>query len=762
MSHLIEMRKVSKFYTDGNNVSSGFSKVNLDMDIGEFIVITGESGSGKSTLLNVISGLDSYEEGEMLIAGKDMGAFRGQEVEAYRKKYVANIFQDYNLVNSYTAYENVELIMLMNGASRRKIRSGIIGILGWLGLREFAGTKVSKLSGGQKQRVSIARAFAKDAPIIVADEPTGNLDSDSAKLVMETLHKISKEKLVIVVTHNYEQVAEYATRKIIMSDGKIVEDINLKSIENQDVKWEEEKNTKAKSRDISLGSILRLGSRNVFNIPAKFLLLLIIFLFICGAVLSSYSSMMSSEHQREIQGENQYFFDTSPERLVLKKNDESKFNDNDYHRIMSVSNVENIIKNDLALDRTISLDSEKFYFEGPTYSASNIDESDLTYGRLPKKNNEFVIGVDNFSESYEEIKKLGNGILGKSYYIESYDHNTGSGGRIFDKKCTIVGVIIRKAENTRVSGKGFSRFYVTDSLANEILISTVSLSTDITMKMELGSLTRKNSQVVIPSNKVPVGKAFLNKDDSDNYYKNGEISGKILVLKCKNRYFNSDKKFKLDKKFNEENLRNLLGYSKKDFDKYSQCVFVNQKDFKSLFDKGNYQISVYMKNERKSEATVDTLKAAGFNVLPMKKVLTRVDDGNLILEKLINRITLVLVLLALFFISYATIRIIIGSRNSYYSTIRILGGKQKILRRMLWIELFEVMLISAAMVVGFVSMVKMEILRIPEVKEYIDYIRYEHYIGLFVIVTIMSYLISMRYSRKVFSKSAMKSYKEVK
>lgn len=191
-------------------IASGISKVNLTLDKGEFVVITGESGSGKTTLLNVISGLDSYEEGEMYIDGKETSHYLASDFEEYRKQYIGNIFQHFNLVNSYTVYQNVELILRINGYSKADRKRRIAEILQRVGLAAYAKTKVSKLSGGQKQRVSIARALAKDTDIIVADEPTGNLDSESAAGIVELLSAISRDKLVIVVTHNFEQFEAYA------------------------------------------------------------------------------------------------------------------------------------------------------------------------------------------------------------------------------------------------------------------------------------------------------------------------------------------------------------------------------------------------------------------------------------------------------------------------------------------------------------------------------------------------------------------------
>lgn len=169
---MLKLQNVSKFYYSKGIIGTGFTKVNLELKMGEFIVITGESGSGKSTLLNVISGLDSYEEGEMYINGKETSHYTEKEFEEYRRKYIANIFQSFNLINSYTVYQNVELVLLLNGYKKKKVKKQILDIIDKVGLTEFKNTKVSKLSGGQKQRVAIARAIVKDTPIIVADEPT--------------------------------------------------------------------------------------------------------------------------------------------------------------------------------------------------------------------------------------------------------------------------------------------------------------------------------------------------------------------------------------------------------------------------------------------------------------------------------------------------------------------------------------------------------------------------------------------------------------
>ena len=199
---MIRLKNVSKYYYNKGIISSGINKINLDFNIGEFVVITGESGSGKSTLLNVLSGLDSYEEGELYINGEETSHYSESDFEEYRKKYISNIFQSFNLINSYTVYQNIELVCLINGDNKKEIKNKVLDLIKQVDLTRYKNTKVSKLSGGQKQRVAIARALAKNTPIIIADEPSGNLDKKSALSVLKTLNEVTNKKKVIVVTHN--------------------------------------------------------------------------------------------------------------------------------------------------------------------------------------------------------------------------------------------------------------------------------------------------------------------------------------------------------------------------------------------------------------------------------------------------------------------------------------------------------------------------------------------------------------------------------
>lgn len=310
---LISLKNVSKQYYNKGVIASGITKVNLDFEMGEFVAITGESGSGKSTLLNIISGLDTYEDGELYICNKETSHYQEADFEAYRRKYIANIFQNFNLINSYTVYQNIELILILNGAKKKEIKPKVLKLLKQVNLEKFRHTKVSKLSGGQKQRVAIARALAKDSPIIIADEPTGNLDSKSAKSIISLLSKISKNKLVIIVTHNYDQVEKYVTRKIKMHDGKILEDKIIKPHQKN------ENNQEINCKNITPLNKLRIGIRNSFNIPIKFFLILAVYIFMIVALMAEYSSFKEQEYLANKLGYNGLLRDTSDKRIIIKK-----------------------------------------------------------------------------------------------------------------------------------------------------------------------------------------------------------------------------------------------------------------------------------------------------------------------------------------------------------------------------------------------------------------------------------------------------------
>lgn len=222
--HLIEVRDVYKIYNPGENQVNALDGVSITIDEGEFVAIIGQSGSGKSTLMNMLGLLDTPTHGEYYINGKLVDDLNDDQMSAIRNEEIGFIFQGFNLISSLTALENVELPLVYRGMPKQERREISQDALERVGLGERMNHLPAEMSGGQQQRVAVARAIAAKPPVILADEPTGNLDTKSTKEVMAILHELKDEgRTVIVITHDNE-IAEEAERVIRIRDGKVVED----------------------------------------------------------------------------------------------------------------------------------------------------------------------------------------------------------------------------------------------------------------------------------------------------------------------------------------------------------------------------------------------------------------------------------------------------------------------------------------------------------------------------------------------------------
>lgn len=223
---MLQIKNIYKQYKTGNLIQKALDDVSLNLRDNEFVAILGPSGSGKTTLLNIIGGLDRYDKGDLIINGISTKKYKDRDWDSYRNHTIGFVFQSYNLIPHQSILANVELALTISGVSKSKRKEKAIKALEQVGLANQIHKKPNQLSGGQMQRVAIARALVNDPDIVLADEPTGALDSDTSIQVMELLKKVAKDRLVVMVTHNPELAEDYATRIVNIRDGKILSDTN--------------------------------------------------------------------------------------------------------------------------------------------------------------------------------------------------------------------------------------------------------------------------------------------------------------------------------------------------------------------------------------------------------------------------------------------------------------------------------------------------------------------------------------------------------
>ncbi|OKZ64651.1 MAG: hypothetical protein BHW05_04180 [Clostridium sp. 42_12] len=450
----IKLQNISKYYYSETAVTQALQGINLEFRMGEFVAITGESGSGKSTLLRIISGMDTFDDGELYVDGQPTFQYDEDDWEEYRRTKIGFVFQDYSLIGHYTAKENIVSALLIMGVPEKEAGDKAIHYLERVGLSAQRDQRASKLSSGQKQRLSIARALAKDTDIIVADEPTGNLDSETGAQIVKLLRDLSQDHLVIMVTHNYEQVEKYVTRKVRLHDGSLILDVSenmdtdqksevsgntdtdqkLEVSENMDTEQKPEmsenvdnnENTSAGKKsesneerlhDHTIGRIF--VRMNAVRQPEKVALFMgfflaaaiVSFLFI-GQLLMNADDIYTKEYSATS------FARKDDKRISLRRKDQKFMTKKDIDRLTKMKHVVSVDQYDIVNDVNYYFEEGKDYRqeygynrmstsnEGWLYDSQNVEyvkkdqymrsssclkKSDLAKGSLPKKIDEVVL-----------------------------------------------------------------------------------------------------------------------------------------------------------------------------------------------------------------------------------------------------------------------------------------------------------------------------------------------------------------------------------
>ena len=257
---MLEIKGISKTYKTGDLVQVALNNVTLTFRENEFVSILGPSGSGKTTLLNIVGGLDHYDTGDLVINNVSTKKYKDRDWDSYRNHTIGFVFQSYNLIPHQSVLSNVELALTISGISKKERRKRALDALDKVGLKDQAHKRPNQMSGGQMQRVAIARALVNDPDILLADEPTGALDTHTSVQVMELLKEVAKDRLVIMVTHNSEIAEEYSTRIVKLKDGKIIDDSNPFEVEEKKKKKAVHKNLGKSSMSLMTAFSLSLNN----------------------------------------------------------------------------------------------------------------------------------------------------------------------------------------------------------------------------------------------------------------------------------------------------------------------------------------------------------------------------------------------------------------------------------------------------------------------------------------------------------------------
>lgn len=442
------LENLSKFYINGQNVVTGLDKVNLSLYPGEFVAVTGESGSGKSTLAHILGGILPYEDGEMYVQGMPTSHYDRADWESYRREKVSFISQSYEILHGATVMDHVVSALLLTGLDRAGAEAKAREILEEVELWDLKDRRAAKLSSGQKQRLSIARALAKPCPILIADEPTGNLDPENSIKVIRLLAQAAQERLVILITHEFSEAEDYVTRHISLQDGHIVSDSQLRPAAEL-IEMPTTQNTPRKLGRYFTG--LQLRSRPVWS--AMVLLFFVLTAFSVFAFLGSFIVALDDTSTRVYQTDA--FLDGTKTRIVAVRKDQQPMTQEDYETILSIKYVESLERYGYAADicyawqenvdygyvynvRDYGNPTSPMYIDTVTvqipYTGQFVrtvpmlaqDEAFLSAGRLPQR--------------FDEVVAADADLLGQTVTVYLKDFRNWTSGAYIKLEATVVGV----------------------------------------------------------------------------------------------------------------------------------------------------------------------------------------------------------------------------------------------------------------------------------------------------------------------------------
>ncbi len=746
---MIRLKNLSKYYQGKENVVKALDSINIEFNIGEFVVITGESGSGKSTFLNVISGLDTYEDGELYINGEETAHYSPEEWENYRRKNISFIFQNYNIIDAYTVYQNVDAALLVQGIDKATRKKKAMNLIERVGLKKQAHQKASRLSGGEKQRTAIARALAKDSPIIVADEPTGNLDKTTSETIIKLLKEISKDRLVLLVSHNYASKEPYATRHVRLFDGEIVEDRTVR--EYNEVA---ELSSEETPQSLGGGGMFLLALRNLFSMPKKTLFTLFIALFVVVVFSMTYGSYVEQIEATGFTQSHPNFQNSFEGRLVVSRKDGGEMSQDELDTFEGYDSVEAVVPYDMIFDNWMMIgydydrediapsDGEDLVPSvdfmqrtGRVQHSATLDSIDLSEGRLPENDSEIVVSTR--SDEFQ---------VGQTLSVTYMDQRARYDSQSGQNEVTIVGVV-QDTTTYQLDLYFHDSFFGSDDAKTAALMN----QSGITLEKDGDTLTQLYGEQLVMDETQDPGTFTYKTNNYEN--ETGEIDpsfrdqvGDTYTLAYSHTFDDEHHTFDMTL----EAIEDAEG-------DYQSRILVHPDTLTTLFeDIGIHQVSLITEDAFDANEIQENLGDTYYSVYPAS--YTNQFDGiaRTVLKLFLGGLS-IFVLVLMYFIAYVALRNVMGSRSRTFVILRSIGAKKKELNYSLIMELMLIMAVAFALTMAAFNLRNFFPRIIPD---YLRYFTFSNYLFMIVALLIMSMFLGFRFNKKIFRKSVISAFRE--
>ena len=699
---MIKLENVTKFYNSKGIITHALKNINLELYKNEFVAICGPSGSGKSTLLNVICKQDTFDEGEIYYNGNETAYFNVDDMDDFRKNKVGFIFQNYNIIESYTVFQNVMLPYELKGIPAKEAKKKALAIIDEVGLHDKINNRGAELSGGQKQRCVIARALAFEPEILACDEPTGNLDSETGAEIMALIAKIAHDKLVLVVTHNYEEVEPYATRKLTIVDGTLYEDKILREVPCDDEKEVLNLDYVPIPKKINF----KVALRNLINTPKKTIFSSLVIFFACFFMLSLYQYIRYS-YDYQINYYNDFAYKSKdkvvigPKNKALTEDDIAQIAGNRPYVVNSVLDVKSFTGN---------FDMNKYYLN--VYFETYYTDYNPSVGRKPENDTEAYLLVGD-AEALNDYKPY----LNREWTSSS-----------INKSFKIVGIEKTDKVKTNV-------LCIDSKVYNDILKLEYNYEIDCVHQSgnDVEYINRQINMVLASGDRNILHMPKL---------LNNEISS-VKIEGYRSVISNNDLVISVD-------VDNIVYDLKSGEDFYIEVAHVKNNEIK--------QVSIYNANS----SVLNKAKNLGYFAINTKEYDATSDLNHFLnnLQAYGMMILFSIAIIIIYFISYLVMIHIYKTKAYDFNIFRTLGVTKRDMR---YITIFE-LLIQTVIISIFTYLLTLILGAFAkENSPLIIYssINFGTSLIYFLIIFLFGYLIARRFNKKLFKFSVAKTFKEV-